>query len=317
MAVMRRWALALLVVGVALDVITGETVPARPSAPPRRGGYFVMAVDFHVHSFLGDGALFPWLLVCEARRRGLDAIALTNHNRTWPARLARWLSRGAAGPLILVGEEVTARGFHIAAVGVERPVDWTHSAADAIAAIHAQGGIAIAAHPARKFWPAFDPATLRQLDGAEVAHPDIYQKPLAGGELAAFFARARLYQPRLAAIGSSDFHVVGSPGLCRTYVFAREPSQRGILDAVRAGRTVVYDRDGQPRGDPALFSLLPANQRAQEDAGIGAGAAPRASAESWLVWLGLLGLVLAGRGRGGQDGPAHHQQGAWNNAPRI
>ena len=32
-----------------------------------------------------------------------------------------------------------------------------------------------------------------------------------------------------------------SLGLCRTYLFVDEISQRGVLDALRAGRTVAYD----------------------------------------------------------------------------
>ena len=285
----RRLALALLIVGVAVDVLADRAPP--PSSPVQRGGYFVLAVDFHVHSFLGDGALPPWFLVGEARRRGLDAIAITNHNRTWPSRLARWLTRDDAGPIVLVGEEVTARGFHIAAVGVEHPVDWTHSASAAIDAIHAQGGIAIAAHPSLKLWSAFDEDALPKLDGAERAHAGIYQGWGADHQLAVFYTSARAYQPRLAAIGSSDFHTVGYPGFCRTYVFAQEPSARGILDAVRAGRTVAYDRHGQPHGDAALFPLLPPDNRAELDT------APRPGLGSWCAWFGLVGLVVAGRGR--------------------
>jgi len=291
----RRLALALLFLGVA-----GEVLADRPPAPApvQRGGYYVLAVDFHVHSFLGDGALAPWFLVGEARRRGLDAIAITNHNRTWPARLARWLTRGSPGAIVLVGEEVTARGFHITAIGVEQPVDWTHSASDAIDAIHAQGGIAIAAHPALKFWPAFDGTALQKLDGVERAHASIYQERRVDRQFAIFFNGARAVHPGLAAIGSSDFHVMGYPGICRTYVFAREPSAGGILDAVRAARTVVYDKLGERRGDPALFPLLPANNRAELND------APRPGFGSACVWLALLGLTLAPRGRRRQDRPA-------------
>jgi len=45
------------------------------------GGERILAVDFHVHAQPGDGALLPWDLAREARRRGLDAIAITNHNQ--------------------------------------------------------------------------------------------------------------------------------------------------------------------------------------------------------------------------------------------
>jgi hypothetical protein len=283
-------------VGVFMDALGGRSPP--PPAPVERGGYVVLAVDFHVHSFLGDGALPPWFLVDEARRRGLDAIAITNHNRTWPARLARWLTRDADAPIVLVGEEVTSRAFHITAIGVEQPVDWRHSAADVIEAIHAQGGIAIAAHPALKFWPAYDDRALRELDGTERAHASIFQVRRTDRQFAIFFNDTRSVNPNVAAIGSSDFHVVGYPGICRTYVFARERSARGILEAVRAGHTVVYDKHGQLRGDPELFALMPADSRTE------LRSAPRPGPGSLAVWLGLLGLVLLGGGRRRPRGPS-------------
>jgi predicted metal-dependent phosphoesterase TrpH len=293
---LRRLACALVILGVAAEVVadrsaTRAATRSTTRPPVERGGYFVLAVDFHVHSFLGDGALPPWFLVGEARRRGLDAIAITNHNRVWPSRLARWMTRDPDGPIVLVGEEVTARGFHITAIGIETPVDWTHSASDAIDAIHAQGGIAIAAHPALKFWPAYDRPALRKLDGVERAHASIFQMRRADRQFAIFFQGARTVHPGLAAIGASDFHVIGYPGICRTYVFARERSARGILEAVRAGRTVAYDKLGQPRGDPDLIPLLPADSRAELDS------APRPGPGSLAVWLGLLGLVLVAPGR--------------------
>jgi predicted metal-dependent phosphoesterase TrpH len=291
----RWWAGALLILGVGWEALGGRPPPV---APVERGGYLVLAVDFHVHSFLGDGALPPWLLVDEARRRGLDAIAITNHNRTWPARLARWLTRDADAPIVLVGEEVTSRAFHIAAIGVEQPVDWGHSASDAIEAIHAQGGLAIAAHPALKFWPSYDDRALRELDGVERAHASIFQERRTDRQFAIFFNDARSVNPTVAAIGSSDFHVVGYPGICRTYVFAHERSARGILEAVRAGRTVVYDKHGQLRGDPALFASMAADSRTE------LRSAPRPGPGSVAAWLGLLGLVLLGGGRRRPRGPS-------------
>jgi hypothetical protein len=285
MSVPRRLALALFVLGAVVDSVA-DPQPPRPSI--ESGGYFVMTADFHAHSFFGDGGLAPWLLVGEARRNGLDAIAITNHNRTWPARLARWLSSGSREPIVLVGQEVTTHDFHIAAVGIEQPVDWTHSAADAIDAVHSQGGIAIAAHPIRRFWPAYYRDALGKLDGAERAHPLIYSSATGDAELGTFFMRARAYQPALAAIGSSDFHVLGRPGVCRTYVFARERSKRGILEAVRAGRIVTYDQHGQPWGDASLFPLLASASGAQSVRTGVTGA--------FCAWLGLFGWVLTGPG---------------------
>jgi hypothetical protein len=76
--------------------------------------------------------------------------------------------------------------------------------------------------------------------------------------------------------------------LCRTYVFADAVSERGILDAVRARRTVVYGRDGRAYGDPVLVQL------AAQAGGLRDREPARAPA-GWLDWVsriaGLLGLA--------------------------
>jgi predicted metal-dependent phosphoesterase TrpH len=266
---------ALLAMGLGLGAIA-DRVPDH--APVRRDGRFVIAADLHVHSFLGDGAIAPWNLGREARRRGLDAIAITNHNQVFASRLGRWLSQHFGGAIILSGEEVTHPGHHVIALGIQRLVDWRGTAADAVDAIHAQGGVAIAAHPERAYWRSFDSQTLRRLDGAERLHPLIFHRPGGRAQLATFATRAASERDRpLAAIGSSDFHTMAVLGECRTFVFAREVSEAGILEAIRAGQTAAFaDGDPVPQG----LSVPPR---------------PTLGPGGVLGWLGLLGLLIAKR----------------------
>ena len=173
-------AIAWLAVAAGLaSSMNAEDPPIRPRV--MKAGYVVLAADFHVHSFPGDGALPPWDLAVEARRRHLDAIALTNHNSTHSWRLSEWLFPGAgraAGVLLLPGDELTSVGYHVAVVGVTAPIPWHQPAASAAAAIHAAGGVAIAAHPiadpVKDSWPFLDDAALAALDGVEVAHPMLF-----------------------------------------------------------------------------------------------------------------------------------------------
>src|SRR4029453_16879224 len=101
-----RASAALLVAGAIIGSLAGAGVAQR--APARHGEFFVLAGDFHVHGFPGDGALPAWALRDEARRRGLDVIGLTNHNQRLAGRLGRLVSGDAATPLVLGAEEVTA-----------------------------------------------------------------------------------------------------------------------------------------------------------------------------------------------------------------
>jgi hypothetical protein len=275
---------------IALAVIAG-TVADRPrrNPPLSLGGYHVLAVDFHTHSSMwSDGALTPWGLVLEARRQGLDAIAITAHNETWDARVGQRFSRlVAGGPIVMVGEEIVRPSYHMIAVGITTTVSFMQSAANAIDEVHRQGGVAIAAHPDLDFWDGFDAAAMQRLDGAEICHPsalvpDFIFREDVQRDYEGFAARAPV-----AAIGSSDFHGRGPIGLCRTYVFATEVTERGILDAVRAHRTVVYGRE-RVYGDPALVQLA-------ADAGGFRDREPMSQPAGWLDWVsriaGLLGLA--------------------------
>ena len=247
---MARLSAALLVLGALAGSLAGAGLPA--AAPPRHGEFLVLAADFHIHGFPGDGALPAWALRNEARRRGLDVIAFTNHNHRLGGRIGRLVSGDSATPLVLRAEEITAAHYHIAAVGIEDTVPGTLPAAQAIAAVHAQGGVAIAAHPVQLFWRGFDAAARASLDGAEIAHPMIVGDPKSRAELTEFFRSTRASNPRLAPIGSTDYHFRQPMGLCRTYVFAREYSEAGVIEAIRAGRTAAFDPDGHGTGDPEL-----------------------------------------------------------------
>ncbi len=283
---------ALLVLGAALGTAV-DRVPSRP--PVRAGEYWVLSGDFHVHAFPGDGALAPWVLRDEAARAALDVIAVTNHNQTLTGRLAEWVSESGEGPLMLAGEEITNPQYHMVAAGIAAAVDADQPAAAAVADVHAQGGVAIAAHPSRRFRGYDDEATVAALDGAEASHSEIHFDDAFRSDLAAFFARARGVNADIAAIGSSDFH--GMPpaiGLSRTYLFVRERTKAGVLDAIRTGRTLAVDRDARLQGDPALIQLI-------GDVRLASRADPH---PAWrrlsmtLSWLGAVGLiVLGGRAR--------------------
>jgi predicted metal-dependent phosphoesterase TrpH len=235
----------------------------------------------------------PWDLAVEARRRGLDAIALTNHNHRLQWMLMQALALQPDGALLIPGEELTSVGYHMAVAGTARNVAWRQSAADAAARVHDEGGIAIAAHPAGQETTGFDDRAIDVVDGVEAAHPLIYVVADGRRDLARFYARARARRPSIAAIGSSDYHFFAPVGLCRTFVFAQERSLPAILDAVRRGATVACDATGTTYGPADLSAAVADACRAA------AGAPPMdrtwtEPASLWLAWSGLLAVVLLG-----------------------
>jgi hypothetical protein len=258
------------------------------------GGYQVMSGDFHVHAFVGDGGIAPWMMQRHAERVGLDVIAITNHNQTLAGRLGRWAARRSSGPLILVGEEITGRDFHLIGVGIERPVKWDQPVRAAIADVHAQGGVAIAAHPMRGFTEGYDDVALASLDGVEAAYPNSLA-PTVALQYEDFYQRALARNPDVAAIGSSDFHINGSMGGCRTYLLVRERSEAGVIDAIRGGRTVGHCETNPPGegrlfGRPEFVRLIEPHRDAL--------APPQTSLAQYLVlfvvWTSLVALAVVG-----------------------
>ncbi len=248
-----RWvAGCLLVVSIGIG-----TISDRPLQNPllMLGGYRVLAADFHIHSFpLSWGVLAPWDTVMEARWQALDVIAMTPHNHIWVAKVGRWFSRWSGGPMVLIGEEIHSIGYHVLAIGIRNSIAWRQPASSAIDEVHRQGGVAIAAHPINAY-AAYDGEAMRKLDAAEVVHPVGLRNEVFADQLRQFFGRTKL-----TAIGDSDYHIgplspqLGEMGLCRTYVFVREQTEESVLDALRQGRTVVYDRQ-RIYGDPAMIQL--------------------------------------------------------------
>lgn len=288
----RTASVMLLLTGVIIGSVADRS-PARPAL--RAGDYWLLSGDFHVHASPGDGAMTPWMLRQEAFRAGLDVIAVTNHNQSFTGRLAARISEMGDGPIMLAGEEITNPAYHMIAVGIDRTVEGARvPAADAIADVHAQGGVAIAAHPSPRFHGYDDDAIVALLDGAEAMHSDVHRDQAFRADLDAFFTRARRVNPDIAAIGSSDFH--GMPpalGRCRTYLFVRERTKAGVLDAIRSGRTLAVDGDGRLQGDPSLVQML----------GVVRPAGRVDAHPTWrrlsvtLSWLGALGLVVLGKRR--------------------
>lgn len=295
--------------GLALACAVGVAVdPAPPPLDAVRGGHRVIEADLHVHTRFSDGFLSPLDVVVHARRQGLGAIAVTEHNVIFPARMARAWSRLVGGPEVIVGEEITTRDYHLLAYGLERAVDARQPLADAIDDVHAQGGVVVAAHPARRYWPALEPA-MGALDGAEVVHPSSFRRRRGGwsaSDFEAFWDRLRVARPRATAIGTSDFHAGPILGLGTTLIFARSGAAADLVDALRDGRTVVVAPDGARHGDPSLVALLereplppppPRDVRWE-------GRGPLDRTARALACVALLALVVLRRARAGAGSTA-------------
>jgi predicted metal-dependent phosphoesterase TrpH len=104
--------------------------------------------DLHVHTIWSDGAQRPETIV-EAARGRVDVVAITDHDEIRGALRARDFAREhpELGVDVVVGEEVSTLNGHLLGLFLEECVPPGLTALATISEIHAQGGLAVAAHP--------------------------------------------------------------------------------------------------------------------------------------------------------------------------
>lgn len=103
--------------------------------------------DLHIHTVHSDGAAtVPELLAHVVTKTDLRLIAVTDHDSIAGACEAARLARDF-GIEVVIGEEVSTADGHLLALFIDRFLPPDRPAAETIAAIHAQGGLAIAPHP--------------------------------------------------------------------------------------------------------------------------------------------------------------------------
>ena len=111
----------------------------------------------HVHTTYSDGTATVPEVLAAARDAGADALLITDHD-SLGARRDGWEGLHD-GVLLLCGTEVSPRGGHYLAFGVDRTIPHaSRSAREIAAAVRAAGGVGFAAHPfslgGHLLWPA-------------------------------------------------------------------------------------------------------------------------------------------------------------------
>jgi predicted metal-dependent phosphoesterase TrpH len=207
--------------------------------------------DLHSHTHYSDGSDSPAALVAEARRRRLDVLAVTDHDTLDGALRAVEIAfrPGGAGLEVVVGEEVTSRDGHILGLFLTRPVAPGRGAAETVADIHRQGGIAIAAHP---FWHADGHSGRRRqgvgqligevpFDAVEIRNGGVTLSMVQANHRAAAEATAL----GLIGVGGSDAHVREALGLALTAFQGR--SAADLRRSLVQGTVLPLGRVPSPR----------------------------------------------------------------------
>lgn len=177
-----------------------------------------------------------------AALRGLDYLAITDHNDVRSQRDPGW---GTGGVLGIPGYENSLQG-HGQMLGATRIYDNSDVPAMA-AALRADGGLLQANHPSDPAWAyPYDQVPVETVEVWNL--PWFYQPPFpsAGDHDADLAFGTALLDAghRVGFTGGSDSHwkstsLLQGPGSPTTWVFAEERSVAGVLDGLRRGRTTI------------------------------------------------------------------------------
>ncbi len=109
-----------------------------------------MIIDTHMHerTFSGDSKMNLLQMVAEAKRKGLDGICITDHDKMGLGRYAAKVSKEQDFP-IFVGTEYLSCEGDIVAFGIDHLPELHLPAQEFIDFVTEQGGVCISAHPYR------------------------------------------------------------------------------------------------------------------------------------------------------------------------
>lgn len=197
-----------------------------------------MKFDLHIHSNYSDGHASVAEIIDAAVHRGLDGIALTDHDNMRGIPAARKYIKERKLDLILIpGVEVTTSEGHLLVLGVEEPPKRKLSPEETIEAAHTLGGIADVPHPYHPFRNAI--GRIPNADAVEVYNSK-HIFGLANGR--AWVEARRRHMPMVAG---SDSHFAETVGLGVTELDAEDVDE--VLEAIRAGRTRILGRRTPPK----------------------------------------------------------------------
>jgi len=110
-----------------------------------------MKADLHIHTqHSHDSNMTAEEIIKAAKARGLDAIAVVDHNTLKGAIEVRKKARGT-GLLVIPGEEIDTESGEIIALGIKREIEQGMSLDQACMQVKAQGGFIIVPHPYDRF----------------------------------------------------------------------------------------------------------------------------------------------------------------------
>jgi len=192
----------------------------------------LIKADLHVHTtYSSDSLITPKDLVYYSKKRGLNAVAVTDHNFLDGAyKIAK-----ETDFLIIPGMEVSSADGHIVALNVKEIIPRGFSAAETVARIHKAGGVAIACHPYVYFKGCLRENVNGDFDAIETINARAF--PFKRSVRKAEEAAQRFH---LSQVAGTDAHYGPQIGYGYTEIQVEEATPQAIADAIVAGKCTPH-----------------------------------------------------------------------------
>ena len=206
-----------------------------------------MKADLHIHTSFSDGFSSPKEVIETAIEKGIDCIAITDHNEIRGAIEAMRFGFDK-NILIIPGIEISTKSGHILGINVKKAIPKGLSAERTIEEIRKQKGLAIIAHPfdwpIENFIGGKEKILALRPDGIEIFNAAVFVK--SSNKTALNFARKNNF---VFAAGS-DAHRKEFIGRGYLEISGKINSEDDLVEAIKQGRV-------KPGGVPlSLWELL-------------------------------------------------------------
>lgn len=197
-----------------------------------------LKLDLHIHSDRSpDGKMTLEEIVSVCRAKGLNGAAVCDHDQVLEAQTS------FPDFLLIPGVEVSTQFGHLLGLFVTQPID-TRDFFAAADAIHAQGGLAVLAHPFQHTRDESRFAAIAPwLDGVEVFNSRAARKNQQANAMALAWAERH----GLAPFAGSDAHIPKEIGNAFLTVEAENTLPEAVKAALRGGKGFFAGRNSPAR----------------------------------------------------------------------
>lgn len=194
-----------------------------------------LKLDLHVHTVYSDGEGTVDEVLATAEQRGLDGIAITDHETITGALEARAKSKKL---IVVPGGELTTDSGHLVALGIQTPLPAKLGYTEALKEIRRLNGVAVLVHPyagrpKTAVWKAHKPDAVETINSLYPFFTYLTRK-----------SRILAESLNLPKLGGSDAHYASNVGDAYSIIEADDPTEDDALESIRRNLTT-------PEGGPS------------------------------------------------------------------